>query len=715
MTDMAQRPEHILRPLIVLLALVLFVCEELRAQCANNNAYYTTVSPTCPGGATVPCIWGGEYVLVNVVMGNTYTFSTCGTALWDTQITLYNNAGGGSLGYSDDACGLQSSVTWVATFTGQLRVLVDQYNCTSNFLCADLIVSCSGGPPALICGSQVYDPGGPSGIYPNGSNFVQTYCPDVAGDMVTMTFNSFSTEAGWDFVTIYNGPNTGSPSLGTFSGTAIPGPFTSTHPGGCLTLAFSSDLTVNAAGWSATLTCAPPPPPPSGDCVYALTLLDSFGDGWGSSAVGVSINGGPFTYYSVTGSSNQVLIGVDIGDVVVLDYNNSGPWQGENSFTLTLQGGILHSSGAPPPAGINYANTVSCQPPPAPPEDCVGGFTICNDQGFNNSPSNTGNVADLNTSNYGCLLDAERQGTWYNFSASAGGSLAFTISPSNAADDYDFALWGPYPAGSTVGSICPPLGAPVRCSYAAPSGDTGLNFTATDQSESAFGDKWVQYLNVQVGEVYLLYISNWSQSGLAFDLNWDPSSTASLDCTVLPVSMLDLRAEVQGDVVALNWSTVAEDGTERFVLERAGPELAYSSIGSVPAAGQSQALVDYAYLDPDPLGGTNHYRVRAEMLDGSHRYSNVATVDLRPVDDLHLFPVPAGDLLHLRWEGAQEGMVHVLIMDAAGRTLHTWPLTVLDSGQVHTIPLHAKDAGSYLLQILDPDDRVLASGRFVKY
>lgn len=75
------------------------------AQCTNNNVLTgAAVTPTCPGTTNVPCVQGGQYALINVVNGNTYTFSTC-AASFDTQINLFNNAGGGSLGYNDDACG----------------------------------------------------------------------------------------------------------------------------------------------------------------------------------------------------------------------------------------------------------------------------------------------------------------------------------------------------------------------------------------------------------------------------------------------------------------------------------------------------------------------------------------------------------------------------------------------------------------------------------
>ena len=124
----------------------------LQAQCPNNNVLYnvSATPATCPGTASVGCIYGGEYVLVNVVAGNTYTFSTCGT-LWDTQITLYNNTGGEALGYNDDFCGLQSTVMWTATFTGVLRVLVDQFNCASNLSCGGLTVTCAGAPIITDC------------------------------------------------------------------------------------------------------------------------------------------------------------------------------------------------------------------------------------------------------------------------------------------------------------------------------------------------------------------------------------------------------------------------------------------------------------------------------------------------------------------------------------------------------------------------------------
>ncbi len=546
------------------------------------------------------------------------------------------------------------------------------------------------------CGTTVYDTGGAGGNYGNNQNLTWTYCPP-AGQVMTITFTSFSTEANWDELSIHNGPNNASPQVGpTYSGTTLPPSFTG-PVGGCITLWFTSDNSIVRPGWSANITCGPPPPPPAGDCVYTLTLNDSWGDGWGSSYVSVSINGGAAQNYTVTGTTNTVQIGVFIGQTITLSYNNSGGWQNENSYTLTQSGGLLFASGTPPAAGTVYAASVDCVPPPAPPEDCIGATTICNNQSFNSNANGTGAVADLTTTTAGCLLSTEQQGTWYTFSPSSPGTVAFTLNPTNPADDYDFALWGPYPPGSNTGTICPPTTTPLRCSYAAPSGATGLSMTATDLSENAAGDKWVRYLNVLVDQVYVLYISNYSQSGQSFSLTWNLGAGASLDCTILPVELMAFNAIAKEREVLLDWSTASEAESDHFIVERSGDGIDFRMIGSVQAAGYPTSLHLYQFIDPSPAIGTNHYRLQQVDLSGDRRTSEVRVVEMKgealfvqpnPVEDVALIGTRAGRFAKLQ------------LFDMYGRLL-------LEQGIGAATPimldLRSVPAGSYVVHLISTD------------
>ncbi|MBD3637308.1 MAG: hypothetical protein HUJ25_08155, partial [Crocinitomicaceae bacterium] len=151
----------------ILLSLILVVVGiTSNAQCPFDNSYLLDATPpACPGTFTVGCMNGGEYVSVNVIAGNTYTFTTCGGTTVDTELTLYDAAGFTVLASNDDDCGLQSTITWVATTTGTVNLLLDQWPCSNSGNCIDLEITCT--PPVQ------------SG---NGCNTNITICtPGVAG------------------------------------------------------------------------------------------------------------------------------------------------------------------------------------------------------------------------------------------------------------------------------------------------------------------------------------------------------------------------------------------------------------------------------------------------------------------------------------------------------------------------------------------------------
>ncbi len=118
-------------------------------------------------------------------------------------------------------------------------------------------------PPPPGCGQMFYDSGGASGNYQPNENQTFTFCPTTSGHVVSLVFSQFQTESGYDFMYIYAGPSTASPLIGQYSGSTSPGTVISSHSSGCLTVRFTSDASIQQAGWAAQVVCAPPPPPPT--------------------------------------------------------------------------------------------------------------------------------------------------------------------------------------------------------------------------------------------------------------------------------------------------------------------------------------------------------------------------------------------------------------------------------------------------------------------
>jgi PKD repeat protein len=142
----------------------------------------------------------------------------------------------------------KSGFTETITKAGYINVIPPVYFMTNGTITA--------------CGGDFYDSGGPSGNYQNNENLTLTFLPSTQGAMITVSFNSFNLESGYDYLKIYNGTSSSAALLGTFSGTSLPGAFTASNPDGALTFNFTSDNTVVRAGWTATIGCYNPTDPP---------------------------------------------------------------------------------------------------------------------------------------------------------------------------------------------------------------------------------------------------------------------------------------------------------------------------------------------------------------------------------------------------------------------------------------------------------------------
>jgi len=122
------------------------------------------------------------------------------------------------------------------------------------------------------CFGGLYDSGGTGPVtpYSNGESYVITICPDVPGDYITLLWTTFALDptdlipgpgSNADNITVYDGPNTASPTLGTYTaGQLTVGDIfgaSTFNPSGCLTIEFNS----NAAGtgnFTAQVTCETP-------------------------------------------------------------------------------------------------------------------------------------------------------------------------------------------------------------------------------------------------------------------------------------------------------------------------------------------------------------------------------------------------------------------------------------------------------------------------
>ncbi len=366
-----------------------------------------------------------------------------------------------------------------------------------------------------------------------------------------------------------------------------------------------------------------------------------------------------------------------------------------------------------------------------PHEDCYGAVTLCDDSSISNNSTDFGCTQDLASTNRGCLASNERQGTWYFFSPSAAGQFELTIRPvdgsgNTAAVDYDFAVWGP-----NVALSCPPSATPMRCSYASPTNSglqvgagtylTGMAAGNTDTSEPAYNSSGGTTVNgfvaplvvaaADVGKKFIMFVDNFDQNGQSFKIDWTLSGGASLGCVVLPVEMSELQAVATTDHVALQWVTLTESATERFIVERSMNGRDFDPIGMVEAAGNSQERIEYEWHDTDPVIGVGYYRLQQIDTDGATNYSDVVSAAFKGHNStLIVHPNPASERITLQIDDA--GIHQIEVIDGSGRIVHSMQQAT-DGAAAIQLDLARIDKGSYLIRSRSSGGTI-SIGRFVR-
>jgi hypothetical protein len=102
--------------------------------------------------------------------------------------------------------------------------------------------------------------------------------------------------------------------------------------------------------------------------------------------------------------------------------------------------------------------------------------------------------------------------------------------------------------------------------------------------------------------------------------------TITVDCS-MPVQFQDFTVRRQNSSALLLWQTSSEVNTGYFEIQRSNDGINFTTIGYVQAAGNSNVLLSYSFIDEHPLDGTSYYRIMERDLNGS--------VNLSPVRSIH--------------------------------------------------------------------------------
>lgn len=543
------------------------------------------------------------------------------------------------------------------------------------------------GKTISTCAASVFRDNGGAANYTDNQDRTTTFCSS-AGNCMRATFTAFNIENGWDFLTIYDGPNTSSPLIGNYTGAVSPGTVTSTT--GCLTFRFTSDYTGLAAGWSANLSCVACPAPPAAPTVYTIPVIfhiihNGEAVGTGSnisqamvnsqlqvlnedfSASNADIAGTPAPFVPTIGNSQIqfCLAAVDPVGAVLAEpgidrrNRNTAPAFAAPPYSMAYTDATIKPATSWNP--LNYFNLWVA--------DMSGGLLgyaqFPNNSGLlcfavNNGPANTDGVVVYYPS---VGRPPANPYVWqYNLGRTASHEIGHWLGLRHIWGD---AVCGTDCIGDTPYSVGPNFGCPP------------YPWISTDCANAPYGDMWSNYMDY-TDDACMFMFTKVQRTDMRRVMTVSPRRlelAASTVCTnPLPVDLLSFTSKCSGKENILEWVTASEYNSDYFLLERSKDGGVFSSIATVKAAGNSSTNKYYVFTDIDPIQGKSYYRLSQIDFDGTKETFASIAVSCREENDFSLDvngnPVTDGTI-NLSVSAADGSTILLVLTDVLGREIYS--------------------------------------------
>lgn len=185
----------------------------------------------------------------------------------------------------------------------------------------------------------------------------------------------------------------------------------------------------------------------------------------------------------------------------------------------------------------------------------------------------------------------------------------------------------------------------------------------------------------------------------------------------LPLNLVSFDAKKSGERdVYLNWTTVNEENTSHFQVQRSFDLKTWSEVGKVAAAGYSIDIRNYELNDYEVYNGIDsrlqvHYRLLMVDLDGRSKLSPIRSVlfgnSLSSGREITVYPNPSSDGLQIEWEASRvDQPTQIEFFDVKGKQVYSKEVSDLTNQEYIDFGHTSIQPGLYILRILSGTEAI---------
>jgi hypothetical protein len=482
--------------------------------------------------------------------------------------------------------------------TGTNVWYLDDFGVTSSNSNSNTIIPFESNCSQTLTSSLTYtitDRGGTTDNYANNLDQTVTLTPSDNTKKLQLNFSSFNLEATYDYLYVYDGPNTSSTLLATLNGTSLPSTITAENASGQLTLRFTSDVSGIRVGFQATVTsvtvCTTPT---NGGTLSSDKSLTTVND-----AVSLTTTGNGGTITKIEFSYDNFGTVSNTFDTPTNPFNIQLNVQQPNIYFRTT------SKDGTCPSGTSNIVNIALKSAPPYSSGIVDGDHITNVtfSDINNITTNDGDAY----SDYTSIIGNVTKGEPYTLSVTA----TNTLNPGQG-----YAAWIDWNGDGIFQTTENVL----------------LNPTANSTSQSITIPS-----DATTGDVLMRVLSVWNSTpnvdayySTGYGYGEIEEYTIRISNPIsLPVELLYFEGVPYPSFNSLKWATASEHNSDYFSIEMSTDGEDWRQVTTKPASGNSNEKTNYFYLDNINQFVLHYYRLVQYDIDGNFEVYGPIMLDNR--------------------------------------------------------------------------------------
>ena len=173
----------------------------------------------------------------------------------------------------------------------------------------------------------------------------------------------------------------------------------------------------------------------------------------------------------------------------------------------------------------------------------------------------------------------------------------------------------------------------------------------------------------------------------------------------LPVELLSFNAICLEEQNILTWQTASEHNSSHFDIEKSIDGEIWNVIGKKEAAGNSNELLTYQFVDAEKNNATIYYRLNQVDFDGKSEYFGPATTDCDASKfEASTLPNPSNGNFWVKIQSNEPSSAEFKLVDIKGNVLLTNVITIQEGINVYPIT-HVLQTGMYFIHVQNSKDQ----------